>query len=69
MAPNSWRGTALVGDLGACPGTSYTQRQKETYRFFRATLVTVQSIQINHNWAQISYSTLYQAHLKEQTFA
>ena len=37
---------------------------KETYHFFRATHITIQSIEINHNWAYISYDTPYQAHLK-----
>ena len=39
---------------------------KETDHFFRATLTKIRSIKINHNWAQISYSTPYQAHLKRK---
>ena len=41
---------------------------KETYHFSRATLIKIQSTTINHNWAQISYSTSYQAHIKNQMF-
>ena len=37
---------------------------KETYHFFRATHIKIQSIRMNHNWAYISYNTPYQAHLK-----
>ena len=47
---------------------NYTERQKklitssESERHFK-----IQSIKMNHNWAQISYSTPYQKHLKKQT--
>ena len=27
---------------------------KQTYHFFRATLIKIQSIKINHNWAHIN---------------
>ena len=38
---------------------------KETYYFFRVTLIILQSIKMNI-WIQIRYSTPYQAHLKKQ---
>ena len=42
---------------------------KETYRFFRATLTKIHHIKMNHLWAQISYSPLHEAHLKNQRVA
>ena len=39
---------------------------KETYDFFIATLTKIQSINMTHNWAHISYNTSYQAHLKKK---
>ena len=42
----------------------YTERQKKTYHFFRATLTKIYSIKINHIWTQISYSFPHEAHLK-----
>ena len=37
---------------------------KETYHFFRATLTKIHYIKINHIETQISYSSPYEAHLK-----
>ena len=33
----------------------YTERQKETYHFFRATFTTIHCIKINNIWTQISF--------------
>ena len=40
---------------------------KETYHFFKATHIKIQSIKMNHNWAQISSSTPYQACTSQKT--
>ena len=45
----------------------YTERQKK-HHFFRTTLIKIQSINMNHNWALISYSTPSQAHLQKPMF-
>ena len=39
---------------------------KETYHFFRGTLTKIRRIKLNHIWAQISFNTPYQAHLKHK---
>ena len=54
--------------LSKTPHCDIHWASKETYHFFRATLIKIQSIKMNHNWTQISYSTPYQAHLKNQMF-
>ena len=42
----------------------YTERQKK-HHFFKLTHIKIQSIKMNHNWAQISKNTPYQAHKKK----
>ena len=39
---------------------------KETYHFFRVTFTKLHCIKMNHVWTQISYNTLYEAHLKNK---
>ena len=45
---------------------TYSEHQKKTYHFFRATLTKIQSFKINHIWTQISCSTPDKAHLKNE---
>ena len=42
----------------------YTEHQKK-HHFFRAILTKIQRIKMTHNWAQISSTTPYQAHLQK----
>ena len=42
----------------------HTLSVKRTYHFFRATLTRSHSININHVWTQMGYSSPYGAHLK-----
>ena len=43
----------------------YTERQKK-HHFSRETFTEIHCIKINHIWIQISYSTPYQAYLKQK---
>ena len=45
----------------------YTERQKK-HHFFRATLIKIH-IKIDHIWTLISYSSPYEAHLKNEKVA
>ena len=65
----------MVDQMGSRPSDNkaieyndYTLSVKRNCHFFRAMLTKIQ-MKINHIWTQISYSSPYEAHLKNQMVA